>query len=84
MKDKAIDTNLIIPCDADFFYQPLLVGERAQRRHEPAVAVIALANVVGGCTFDEELRLLKDILSSFVSPSSNGAGFIRDNIPRPS
>jgi hypothetical protein len=62
VKHKAVDTDLFVPCHAHALYELLLVADGRERGHEPAVAVVALPNVIGGRAFDEELRFLENIL----------------------
>ena len=62
VKHKAIYTDLFIPSDADPLYQLLLVANGGYCGHEPAIAVGALSNIVGGRAFYEELGVFEDIL----------------------
>ena len=62
MEDEAVDAHLLIAGDADLGNQAVLVAYRGQCRHEPTVAVVALAHVVGGGAFDEEAGAVEDVL----------------------
>ena len=63
MEHKAVHTDLLVPRDADSLNQAILVANGSQGRHEPAIAVVSLAHVVGGGAFDEELGLVENVLS---------------------
>lgn len=62
MEDKSVYSNLLVVRNAHFLYQPLLVADGRQGRHEPTVPVIALSHVVRGRAFYEELRLFEYVL----------------------
>jgi len=61
VEDEAVHADDLVVGHADALDEPGLVAERAQRRHEPAVAVAALAHVVGRGPVDVELRVVEDV-----------------------
>jgi hypothetical protein len=63
VEHKAVHAYLLIACHTHSLYQAFFVAKRTKSRHEPAVAVIPLSDVVCSCTFDEELRILEYILN---------------------
>jgi hypothetical protein len=62
VEHKPIHADSFVALDADPLYQLFLVADGGEGRHEPAVAVISLSNVVCRGAFDEELWFLKDVL----------------------
>lgn len=62
MEHEAVHADLLVALDADPLNQAFLVAYGGKGGHEPAVAVIALSDVVGGRAFDEETRFIEDVL----------------------
>lgn len=61
-KDEPINTNFLVSGNADVLNQTLLVAHGAQRCHEPAVAVAALAHIRRSRPIHVETRILKNLL----------------------
>lgn len=64
MENKPVHAHFMIVRHAAPLDQAGLVADGAQRGHEPAVAVSALADVVCRGAIDEELRVVEDIYNS--------------------
>lgn len=62
VEHKSVHPNLLIASNADFLYQFFLVAYSSQCGHEPAIAIIALSDIVCGCAFYEELWSIEDVL----------------------
>jgi hypothetical protein len=75
MKYKSVHTNLLIPGHAYFLYQPFLVAQGTNRRHEPAIAFLSLSNI----STDSSKRLKQNLhtcrTSLAVAPSIKNFGF---------
>lgn len=72
MKNKAVNAHCLIAMDADFVDEVLLVSERAECRHEPAIAIIPLSYITGCGTFLIEDWVIEYILQWTVR-SAGGA-----------
>lgn len=81
MENKPINSNLLVTLDADSLYQLFLVTDCRQRRHEPAVAIVALPHIICSRAVYEELRGFKDVLS-WISAMRLLAEDSGTNIPR--
>ena len=63
MEDKSINTHRRIVLDADFVDQAFHVAQAAKSSHEITVTITSLTYIARSGSIDEELRLLKYILS---------------------
>lgn len=61
MEHEAVHAHVLVVRYADALNQPRLVGKRAEGGHQPAIAVAALAHIVGGGAVDVELWVIKDV-----------------------
>ncbi len=61
VKHKPIHADILVVGDAGALDQPRLVTKCAQGRHQPAVAVPSLADIIRRGTVDVELGVIKDI-----------------------
>lgn len=61
VEHEAVHAHVLVVRDADPLDQAGLVAHGAQRRHEPAVAVAPLADVVRRGAVDVELGVVKDL-----------------------
>lgn len=64
VENESIYTDFLVSCDAYSLNEALLVAQCAECGHEPAIAVIALSDVVCGRAFDEESGFLKYVLGT--------------------
>jgi hypothetical protein len=64
VKHEAVHADLLIPSDAHPLYQFLLVANRGESCHKPAVSIVALSHVIRGCASDVELWVVEDVLMS--------------------
>ncbi|KAI6767800.1 hypothetical protein HG530_005809 [Fusarium avenaceum] len=64
VKDKAVDTHILIMSNTELLDQASLFTERAQSSHEPAVSVTSLSNIIGSCAVNVEARLVKDVTNT--------------------
>lgn len=62
MEHKPIHAHLLVARHTHPLDQPGLVAERAQRRHEPAVAVAALAHIVRRRPVNVKLGIIEDVI----------------------
>jgi hypothetical protein len=67
VENKPINTNLLVSCNADVLNQIFHITQRAKCRHEPAIPLFSLTDVIRGSTFNEELGALKDVLYSWLA-----------------
>lgn len=63
MEHEAVHAHLLIPRNAHPLYELFLIAYRGERRHEPAIAVIALSYIVRGRAFYKESWVVEDVLS---------------------
>ena len=63
MKDKAINANLLVPCNTNLVDETLLVSKCTKSGHEPAVPVTTLAYITSCGTVDVKLGVFEDILT---------------------
>lgn len=64
MKDEAVDAHVLVVSNAHLLDQARLVAEVAQRSHEPAVSISALAHIIGCRSVYIKLRVVKDVNDS--------------------
>jgi hypothetical protein len=62
VEHKPIHADSFVTLDTYSLYQLFLVANGSERRHEPAVAVISLSNIVCRGAFNKELWFLKNVL----------------------
>jgi hypothetical protein len=62
VEHEAIHANGFVALDTDPLDQLFLVADGGKGRHEPAIAVISLSDIVCRGALDEELGLLKNVL----------------------
>lgn len=62
VEHKPVDANGFVAIDTDALYQLFLVADGGKGRHEPAVTVISLSDVVCRGALDEELWFLENVL----------------------
>jgi hypothetical protein len=64
VKDKPVDTHILIMSNTELLDQASLFTKRAQSSHEPAVSVAPLSNIIGSRAVDVEARLVKDVTNT--------------------
>lgn len=62
VEDETINTNLLVPRNADPVDETLLVPESTQGSHKPAVSITSLSYIIGRSAADIELGLLEYLL----------------------
>lgn len=62
MKHESVHPNLFVARNAYLLDQFFLIADGGQCRHEPAIAIISLSDIICGRAFDKELRFVEDIL----------------------
>ena len=72
VKNKTVNAHCLITMDANFVNEILLVPKRAERRHEPAIAIIPLSYITGSSAFLIEDWVIEYILQWTVK-SARGA-----------
>jgi hypothetical protein len=64
VKDKAVDSDDLIPGDTDFINEAFHVPQATKSSHQIAVAISTLAHITCSRSIDVELRFLKNVLYS--------------------
>jgi hypothetical protein len=62
VEHESIHANGFVALDAHPLYQLFLVANRRKCRHEPAISIVSLSNIVCSCAFDEKAWFLKNVL----------------------
>lgn len=75
MENEAVNTYLLVARNADLLNESFLVAKRAKRRHEPAVAIVPLTNIIGSSAFEEERGILEDVLKLISWRFAQGSAF---------
>lgn len=63
VEHKAVYTSCFVPRYAELIYELFLGADCHERCQEPAITSTTLVNVLGGCSINEELRIVEDILN---------------------
>jgi hypothetical protein len=61
---KPINSDLLVPRNAKLIDELFLRTKRHERSKEPTIAILALMDILGASSIDEELRFLKDVLDA--------------------
>ena len=65
MEYETIDPDFLVPGNAHLFKQILFITQCAYGRHEPAITIPPLANIICGYAVDVEVRLVENILGKY-------------------
>jgi hypothetical protein len=64
VKDKPVDTHILVMSNTELLNQTSLLTKRAQSSHEPTVSITPLSNIIGSRAVDVEARLVKDVTNT--------------------
>lgn len=64
VEHEAVHPHLFVACNADALNQSIFIRHCAERRHEPAVAIISLTHIIRGGALDKEAGFDEDILQN--------------------